>query len=63
MAEAGKPVREILISATVNAADLMSLTEVTGTIEAEKDADILAVGSNPLEDFYTYAADICYGPG
>ena len=53
MAEAGMPAREILIAATVNAADLMSLTEVTGTIEAGKDADILAVGSNPLEDFST----------
>ena len=50
MAEAGMPAREILIAATVNAADLMSLTEITGTIETGKDADILAVGSNPLED-------------
>ena len=50
MAEAGMPAREILIAATVNAADLMSLTEVTGTIEVGKDADILAVGSDPLED-------------
>ena len=50
MAEAGMPAREILIAATVNAADLMSLTEITGTIETGKDADILAVDSNPLED-------------
>ena len=49
MLHLGEP-REILIAATVNAADLMSLTEVTGTIEAGKDADILAVGANPLED-------------
>ena len=50
MAEAGMPAREILIAATINAADLMSLTAVTGTIEAGKDADIIAVRSNPLED-------------
>ena len=50
MAEAGMPAREILIAATINAADLMSLTAVTGTIEAGKDADIIAVRGNPLED-------------
>ena len=53
MNEAGMPAREILIAATVNAADLMSLTDVTGTIEAGKDADIIAVSSSPLEDLAT----------
>ncbi|MCG8415617.1 MAG: amidohydrolase family protein, partial [Pseudomonadales bacterium] len=50
MNEAGMPARDILIAATINAADLMDLTDVTGTIEAGKDADIIAVGGNPLED-------------
>lgn len=53
MNQAGMPAREILIAATVNAADLMSLTDVTGTIEAGKDADIIAVTSSPLEDLAT----------
>jgi imidazolonepropionase-like amidohydrolase len=50
MNEAGMPAQEILIAATVNAADLMSLTDVTGTIETGKDADIIAVSSSPLEN-------------
>ncbi len=50
MNEAGMPAKDILIAATVNAADLMDLTDVTGTIEAGKDADIIAVSENPLDD-------------
>jgi len=50
MNEAGMPERDILISATINAADLMDLTDITGTIEAGKDADIVATSGNPLED-------------
>jgi len=50
MRDAGMPERAILISATVNAADLMDISEITGTIEAGKDADIISVDSNPLED-------------
>ena len=53
MNEAGMPAREILVAATVNAADLMSLTDVTGTIEVGKDADIIAVANNPLDDLST----------
>ena len=50
MNEAGMPERDILISATINAADLMDLTDITGTIEAGKDADIVATAGNPLEN-------------
>lgn len=50
MNEAGMPERAILISATINAADLMDLTDIAGTIEAGKDADIVATAGNPLED-------------
>ena len=39
-----------LQSATVNAADLMGWTAKTGTLEAGKWADIIAVDKNPLED-------------
>lgn len=37
-------------AATVNAADLMDLTDEVGTIEAGKAADIVATGSSPLDD-------------
>ena len=50
MNEAGMPERDILISATINAADLMDLTDITGTIEVGKDADIVATAGNPLEN-------------
>ncbi len=53
MKEAGMPEQAILIAATVNAADLMDLTNVTGTIEAGKEADIIAAAANPLEDIGT----------
>jgi imidazolonepropionase-like amidohydrolase len=39
-----------LQTATVNAADLMGWTAKTGTLEAGKWADIIAVEKNPLED-------------
>jgi imidazolonepropionase-like amidohydrolase len=39
-----------LQSATVNAADLMGWTAKTGTLEAGKWADIIAVEKNPMED-------------
>ncbi len=50
MNQAGMPERDILVSATVNAADLMGVFDITGTIEAGKDADIIAVNGNPLDD-------------
>lgn len=50
MNNAGMPERAILISATINAADLMGLTDITGTVESGKDADIIAFSGNPLED-------------
>lgn len=53
MNQAGMPERAILVSATVNAADLMDLTHVTGTIEVGKEADIIASVADPLEDIGT----------
>jgi len=50
MNQAGVPARDILISATVNAADLIGILDITGTISAGKDADFVAYGVNPLED-------------
>lgn len=50
MHNAGMPERDILISATVNAADLMGILDFTGTLEPGKDADIVAYNANPLDD-------------
>ncbi len=53
MNEAGMPARDILISATINAADLMGISDIAGTIEADKDADIVAYNDNPLDELET----------
>ena len=39
-----------LISATISSADLIGITDITGTVEANKDADIVAYNGNPLDD-------------
>ncbi|MFT4663767.1 MAG: imidazolonepropionase-like amidohydrolase [Gammaproteobacteria bacterium] len=49
MVEAGMPPMEAIISATVNTADLMQITDKAGTIEKGKWADVVAVKGNPLE--------------
>lgn len=41
---------EALQSATVNAAELIGVSEEAGTIEAGRRADLIAVASNPLDD-------------
>ena len=50
MVEAGMSPIESLLSATVNSADLMRISDDYGTIESGKIADIIAVGSDPLDD-------------
>ncbi|MFK7809811.1 MAG: amidohydrolase family protein [Saprospiraceae bacterium] len=50
MVEAGMPEMEAIRSATVNAADLMQISEKVGTLEKGKWADVVAVKSNPIED-------------
>ena len=50
MIEAGMPAMEAIISATVNAADLLDQTASLGSIEAGKLADIIAVPGDPLTD-------------
>jgi imidazolonepropionase-like amidohydrolase len=44
---------DALQTATINAADLMGWTAKTGTLEAGKWADIIAVQKNPLDDIRT----------
>ncbi|MBR9729513.1 amidohydrolase family protein [Shewanella intestini] len=50
MHQAGMPAAEILKSATVNAADLIGMSDKLGTITPGKYADIIAVEISPLED-------------
>jgi imidazolonepropionase-like amidohydrolase len=50
MVEAGMTETEVLVAATINAADLIDMSDSLGTIEAGKFADIIAVDRSPLED-------------
>jgi imidazolonepropionase-like amidohydrolase len=53
MVEAGMPPMEALKAATVNAADLLQLSETIGTIEPGKAADIIAVEKDPTREIRT----------
>ena len=50
MVEAGMAPMDVIAAATVNAADLIDMSAELGTIEAGKQADIIAVDGSPLED-------------
>ncbi len=50
MSEAGMPNAEILVSATINTADLIGMSEQIGTIEVGKLADIIATTHSPIDD-------------
>ncbi|MDB5190978.1 MAG: amidohydrolase family protein [Segetibacter sp.] len=50
MVEGGMPAIETIISATVNAADLLGASDELGSIEKGKMADIIAVAGDPLKD-------------
>ncbi|MBY0482143.1 MAG: amidohydrolase family protein [Chitinophagaceae bacterium] len=50
MTEAGMPILECIKSATVNAADLLGVTDILGSIEKGKYADIIAVDGDPTKD-------------
>jgi len=49
MVEAGMSEMDVIVTATLNAADLIDMSDSIGTIEAGKFADIIAVGRSPLE--------------
>lgn len=53
MTEAGMPALEAIQAATVHAADLLGQTDNLGTIEAGKNADIIAVDENPADNINT----------
>jgi len=50
MVEAGMAPMDVIAAATVNAADLIDMSAELGTIEAGKQADIIAVDGSPLTD-------------
>jgi imidazolonepropionase-like amidohydrolase len=50
MVEGGMPPMEAIKSATVSAADLLGLSNITGSITKGKSADIVAVTGDPLQD-------------
>jgi imidazolonepropionase-like amidohydrolase len=50
MSKAGMPNEEILVSATINAADLIGMSDHIGTIEVGKFADIIATDGSPIDD-------------
>ncbi|MEE4193248.1 MAG: amidohydrolase family protein [Halieaceae bacterium] len=50
MYQAGMSEMDVLVTATVNAADLIGLSDSLGTIEAGKHADIVATDGSPLDN-------------
>jgi imidazolonepropionase-like amidohydrolase len=50
MVDAGMSPMDAIVAATVNAADLLGLSDEIGTIEPGKSADIIAVNGDPLEE-------------
>lgn len=50
MNEAGMPAMDVLKSMTVNAADLIDMSDSLGTLEPGKHADIVAFAGDPLDD-------------
>ena len=54
MHEAGMTPQDCLISATVNAAELIGAADQLGTIEPGKHADLIAMRRNPMDDVRAY---------
>ena len=50
MVQAGMSEMDVIVSATINSADLLDMSENIGTIEAGKFADIIAVSGSPLDN-------------
>jgi imidazolonepropionase-like amidohydrolase len=50
MVAAGMTEMEVIIAATINAADLIDMSDAIGTIETGKFADLIAVDNSPLEN-------------
>lgn len=55
MNEVGMPVLETIKTATVNAADLLGVSDILGTIEKGKLADIIALDGDPQKDVQSFS--------
>jgi imidazolonepropionase-like amidohydrolase len=55
MNEVGMPVLETIKTATVNAADLLGVSDILGTIEKGKLADIIALEGDPQKDVQSFS--------
>jgi len=53
MANLGFAPESALLAGTANGADLLGVADITGTLQAGKHADIIAVAGNPLTDMAT----------
>jgi imidazolonepropionase-like amidohydrolase len=53
MTKNGLPPAQALMAGTANGADLLGVSDKTGTLAAGKSADIIAVSGNPLSDMKT----------
>lgn len=54
MHEAGMRPEDCLISATINAADLIGVLDELGTLEEGKHADLIAMRDDPMDDVSAY---------
>jgi imidazolonepropionase-like amidohydrolase len=55
MSQAGMTPMQVILAGTKNAAHVLRLDEAIGTVEPGKQADLLVVGRNPLEDLQALA--------
>ena len=64
MVEWGLPVERALQAATLNAAQLLRVSDETGTVEPGKAADLVLYAANPLDDVDACCRPRrCSGPG
>lgn len=50
--KAGLTEMETIMAATKNGAEMLKINDITGTLEADKFADLLVMSANPLEDIH-----------
>lgn len=55
--KAGLTPMETIMAATKNGAEMLKIDNITGTLEANKFADLLVINGNPLEDIHNISVD------
>ncbi|NMR89536.1 amidohydrolase family protein, partial [Vibrio parahaemolyticus] len=48
---------EVIVAATKNGAEMLRIDDITGTLEADKLADLLVLDKNPLDDIKNLNSD------